>query len=405
MKSGTAAQPALRIDYVDGLRALAVLGVILHHVAKHAGAGAQSVLHEGAHGVDLFFVISGFCLAFPTLAKLRGVMPVRFNIADFGAKRLVRIVPPFYLATLVLIAFIALPHILTRHQLPPAGWFPDARNIVASLLSLDDRVSLVNGSFWTLMVEFRWYFAFPVLLWLWVRSPRGFVAAGIASLILYHFTRARGLDFGTLPGFMLGIVAADLHVGGPHTARWGAHFKRWAWLVAVAGIALGVASEGSATIPGIDRGDVTFAYQPTIFGWQLACFALVVFAGANAAFRRVLSLKPLIATGIASYGIYLVHEPVIATGMARLGGLGGALISGALALAAGFAFWAVCEVPFTTGPLRAPLLARIRPVLERVLGVAGVARTILIRPAQLREVVAEDYVSSRVAVAAPSSPT
>lgn len=293
-----------------------------------------------------------------------------------------------------------------RHALPPPGWLPDIRSIAASLFFLDDRVALVNGSFWTLMVEFRWYFAFPLLLWLWVRSPRAFLAAGIASLVLYHFTRARALDFGTLPGFMLGIIAADLHVRGPHTAGWGEHLKRWSWLLAAAGIALGVACQANATIPGYDRTDVTFAYQPTIFGWQLGCFALVVFAGANAAFRRLLSVRALVATGVASYGIYLVHEPIVAAGMARFTGVTGALASGAVALAAGFAFWAACEVPFTTGSLRSPLLARVRPWLERVLTFAGIGRTIEIRPApQTRGVVTEDYASSRFAVVAPSSPT
>ena len=294
-----------------------------------------------------------------------------------------------------------------RHALPPPGWLPDIRSIAASLFFLDDRVALVNGSFWTLMVEFRWYFAFPLLLWLWVRSPRAFLAAGIASLVLYHFTRARALDFGTLPGFMLGIIAADLHVRGPHTAGWGEHLKRWSWLLAAAGIALGVACQANATIPGYDRTDVTFAYQPTIFGWQLGCFALVVFAGANAAFRRLLSVRALVATGVASYGIYLVHEPIVAAGMARFTGVTERWRAAPSRSRRGSRSGppARCRSP------RVPCARRCWREYDRgsragAETFAGIGRTIEIRPApQTRGVVTEDYASSRFAVVAPSSPT
>src|ERR1700741_1429019 len=110
--NGQVTEAQHRIEYVDGLRAVAVLSVLAEHVTRHstlAGATARHVLMEGAHGVDLFFVLSGFCLAYPTLAKMREQGRATFGIADFGAKRIVRIVPPFYLATvlLVLIAVIA----------------------------------------------------------------------------------------------------------------------------------------------------------------------------------------------------------------------------------------------------------------------------------------------------------
>jgi peptidoglycan/LPS O-acetylase OafA/YrhL len=143
-----------RIDYLDGLRAVAVLAVLVSHVALHGLHGAAyRTLMEGAHGVDLFFVISGFCLAFPTLAKRQRGTTTVFDVVDFGAKRLVRIVPPFYLATAVLLALAVVPHFVTHHSVQDG--LPDARSLGASLLFLDDHVQLMNGSFWTLMVEFR----------------------------------------------------------------------------------------------------------------------------------------------------------------------------------------------------------------------------------------------------------
>ena len=374
-------KPRHRIDYVDGLRAVAVFTVLVSHIALHAPLSGMPyhALMEGAHGVDLFFVISGFCLAFPTLAKIRASRAdVAFDVTDFGAKRLVRIIPPFYIATAVLLAFVILPH-LAMHRTLPDG-LPSARSLGASLLFLDDNVQLLNGSFWTLMVEFRWYFVFPFMLWLWIVSPRAFLAAGIASIVLYHLTRARGLDFGTLPGFMLGIVAADVQLAGVRTAGFGPQLRRWAWALIVPAALAGIAYERGATIPGFNRADVAFAYQPTILGWQIACFALVVAAGASATIGALLSLRALVVTGIASYGIYLVHEPVIAFVVAHVHGVTGQVFAGAAALAAGFMFWSLAEIPFTTGPLRAPLLAALRPLVARGLAMCGIRGTIMLSP-------------------------
>ena len=356
---------------MDGLRAIAVLTVLVSHVALHGlpPGTPYRVMMEGAHGVDLFFVISGFCLAFPTLAKLRNGTDVVFDPGDYFSKRLVRIVPPYYIAVAGFLAIMIVPHLLVHHAFPVG--LPDTRSLVMSLLFLDDRIELLNGSFWTLMVELRWYFVFPLMLWLWVRSPRAFTLVGIASLLLYHFTRARGVDLGTLPGFMLGIVAADLQLSGARTNRWGPQLRRWAWALVVPAAAIGIAMEPWATIPGFYRADVAFAYQPTVFAWQIACFAFVVAAGAIPALTRFLSLRVFVAIGVASYGIYLVHEPIIAYA-ANHHGLAATLLGVVAALAIGFAFWAFVERPFTTGALRAPCLDAVRPIIARALAWAEI---------------------------------
>lgn len=360
-----------RIAYVDGLRALAVLAVLIAHVAEHGHAPrpVYNVVMEGSHGVDLFFVLSGFCLAYPTLMKLQSGSASAFNVADFAAKRLVRIVPPFYIATAALLALAALPSFLHRTQL--RADFPGPIDIGKSLLFLDGHANLLNGSFWTLMVEFRWYFVFPILLALWIASPRGFFAVGIGSMILYHLTRAHGLDFGTLPGFMLGIVAADIQLGGRATLGWSTSVRRWALPAALVCAALGIACEGRAWIPGFENADVLWPYQPTILGWQLAMFFFVVAAGAFRHLQGLLAHRVLVATGVASYAIYLVHEPLVDITTQRVGGLPGGVLSVGIALAAGFAFWAVAERPFTTGKLRRPLLAALAPVVSRALRAVG----------------------------------
>ena len=86
-----------RIEYIDGLRAIAVLGVLFYHAhASFRLAGFDHtytlpgvLLDEGRHGVDLFFVISGFCLSFPVLSRLAAGKDTAFSAPLFFAKRLV----------------------------------------------------------------------------------------------------------------------------------------------------------------------------------------------------------------------------------------------------------------------------------------------------------------------------
>jgi peptidoglycan/LPS O-acetylase OafA/YrhL len=370
-----------RIEYIDGLRGVAVLTVLISHIALHAqnmNPLLYHILQEGSHGVDLFFVLSGFCLAYPALKAWRLRDAVQFDVASYAAKRIVRILPPFYLATGMLLV-IALAVRLSGH----AGTLtiPSPGDLLRSLVFLDLHNHLINGSFWTLMVEFRWYFLFPVALMVWFRSPRAFFALAAACVILYTLTRARGLDVGTLPAFLFGIVAADLHLGmhvRPDLAR---AVRRFALPLAIVCAGIGIAYEGTAMIPGFEGADVAWAYQPTILGWQLATFLFVVAAGALSSVQRLLNLRALVATGIASYAIYLVHEPIVDVMDARFPGPAGWVAGGAIALAVGFGFWASAERPFTTGPLRRPLLNAVEPGVRRCFAFLRTATTVSLRAA------------------------
>lgn len=69
-----------RVGYVDGLRAIAVLGVVASH--------SWPWFHYGQRGVDLFFVLSGFSLSYPTLLQLHSEGLANFDVAAFAARRL-----------------------------------------------------------------------------------------------------------------------------------------------------------------------------------------------------------------------------------------------------------------------------------------------------------------------------
>lgn len=322
-----------RIGYIDGLRAVAVLAVVASHSFAFITIGQS-------FGVDLFFVISGFCLAFPTLAKLEQSGTTAFDVYRYAAHRVVRIVPPYYIAIALMIvaAAFAIPGVNRVSLL----------NVVKQMLFLDSGTTFLTGSFWSLAVEFRWYFIFPLALVLWVKAPRAFIAGVLLVIVAGQATMATSSDMVALPAFLLGIVAAHVRV----------HGHRMGWLALPAcGVLIALAYLKTGTL-----------ISPL---WELAVFLLVVGAGATDWFSRALSMRWLTVIGVASYSIYLMQGPVIGFLAAR----GQPAIVTALAgIAAGFAFWLFGERPFLYGPVRAALIAQFKEALAKygsLLGVSG----------------------------------
>lgn len=343
-----------RIAFLDGLRGLAVLAVVFFHASKFVPAIAHSttfgtaLLQQLCHGVDLFFILSGFCLAYPTLKKLSTRGALQFDVAAYAARRVVRIVPPYYAAILLLAlaASLAWVHAASPNAIPNAG----AYDIARQALFIDADVHLLNGSFWSLAVEFRWYFLFPLVLWLWIRSPRGFLIAGAGVALAATLTRAQSLDLLFLPTFMLGIVAAAAFVEKQRVRTW------LVWLLLFSTLAfLKSRNDGWA-----------WSTNPL---WGIAMFWLVVGAAESRYLYAVFSHRWLTKIGYGSYGIYLTHEPVIRLlspvlsfvpgGWALFGVLAGA------AVAFGLAFSFVAERPFTQGKLRNALVGVIEHAFTR----------------------------------------
>ncbi len=369
MADASAAQRP-RIAYVDGLRALAVLGVVVHHAAKYDASLpsglVQHALLEGAHGVDLFFVISGLCLSYPILARLHERGGASFDVAAYFARRVVRIVPPYYAAIAVIgLGGLVLAHLGVQMPSGVGGTNVTALEIGKQLVFADRRPQFVNGSFWSLAVEWRWYFLFPLALVLWTKSRRAFATVVLACAAGAAFTRAGGFDLAILPAFMLGIVAADVEIRGLARARMSA-------LLAVLALCVALALEPRFSLE-FFRQD-----QP---GWQLAAFFFAIAAGSVSALRAALSLRPLVWIGIASYSIYLVHEPVIA--LLEHGSRATPVEAALAAVVAGAAFWAIFERPFVSTPLKGRLAARLAPWIAKIADVAGIPSGLTLRSASV----------------------
>jgi len=339
-----------RLDFVDGLRACAILPVILFHTWCNSAVLWRSHFWSpaalGAHGVELFFVISGFCLSYPTLRKVASGERYALPYRAFIARRLVRILPPFWiaLAAFVVLSLTPIWHMIATHGVEITSY---SLSDIAKEVSLFDRGPLHNGSFWSLSVELRWYFVFPLALWLFVHAKRAFILLGLAAWMLYFQTRLSALDVEVLPAFLMGIIAADAFVRRAAWTRWAPH----AFLCCVAIVLVWPGEPGART--------------PI---WQLTSFAFVLSAVGFTPMQRVLSWKPLAAIGVASYSIYLVHEPFIVW-LDALNSPG--LVTIAAALGVGALFWLLVERPLTKPEVRRRMVAFTEDLLHLAMHITG----------------------------------
>jgi peptidoglycan/LPS O-acetylase OafA/YrhL len=337
-----------RIGDIEGLRAVAVLGVLAYHAAfGPAGTPAPAAwLACGVRGVELFFVISGFCLAYPFLAAWRAGQATRVDYPTFIARRLVRIAPPYLVA---LSAFAVLS--LTHFGLPTTDHVRFTLGAALHALGLDaifftSNLPAYNGSFWTIGIEARWYLVCPLAIVLYMRSRPAFYVAIAGCYLLSLGLGVAFEDVRTLPCFLLGIVAADLRIVGSRSI---------AIAPAVGVLVLAIAAWQQAHQTLVDHGDPL---------WHAAAFCIVVAAGMEP-LHRLFSWTALRWVGIASYSIYLVHQPIVdsleAAGRTPL-------LAASAALASGFAFYAIVERPFFDARFRRPAeaaLLRLWHVLSR----------------------------------------
>lgn len=312
----------MRLGYIDGFRALAVSLVIVHHAyedLRHSGDDllrSNSVLLRligwiGAHGylgVQLFFVLSGFCLAYPPLQRRAEGKTNWFVPSQFFARRTLRILPPYYVA----LAFFVLVNMglaavhLNRLVRPISPL--DLLTHIALVHNLTQFNMSIVGPFWTLGLEWQWYFVFPPLLLLCIWRPHVGVLACVAMTIAWHFGVAhlghdlRYLETMSLPGtlsmFCWGIIVAQWYV-----ARRGLP----SWILLAAAVLCVTLDEYPATQRVI--GDVGL-YESL---YALAFASLVLMATRSRLTQSILSWRPLVSLGIASYSVYLVHQPFMAS--------------------------------------------------------------------------------------------
>ena len=360
------------LQAIDGLRGMAILLVVLPHVQLTDTLPGPEIVQKTVfslgHGVELFFVLSGFGLALPLLRSINETSSGQIDLATYAFNRVFRIVPLYYVALVLVLAFNVLYRV-SWHTLPPTLSLPHSPwQLFGQIFFFDRNIDMINSSFWSIPIQLRWYVMFPFLLMLFVRSRRAFFALLLALVVAYNATRFHQIDVGTLPLFMLGIVAADIFVRQHPVQRWGIG-------IMVLGIVLGHIGDRWASAPDQYGVEVAWTMQPTTLGWQIAAFGLVLAATANEAFRTFFASRPMVYLGLTSFSIYLIHEPVVEIGSRIFRPHGGLIVAG-LAIGAGGILWALVERRISSRALRQRLRVRALPYVRSALAFCGAPASI-----------------------------
>ena len=285
---------------IDGLRALAIGPVVLHHAAP-------TLLPGGFAGVDVFFVISGYLICGIIAAELA---EGRFSLWRFWERRLRRIVPA--LAAMLAASTLAAWAILTPEDFRQFAKALVAASVFAANLQFargSDYFDSAEGTrallhTWTLGVEEQFYILFPLLvlaLWRWRRGALlpAVIVLGLASFALALWLAPRWPlgAFYLLPTRMweLALGAACALLPRPPRAD-----GRLA-LLGIALIVAGFALIGPATpAPGL------MFLLPT-----LGTALVLLFAGPDTLAGQALGLRPFVWLGLVSFGTYLWHQPLL----------------------------------------------------------------------------------------------
>jgi len=180
--NATAFKPR-HVPALDGLRAIAVLMVLLAHCKEATQHWIWQVLHQGGFGVYLFFVLSGFLITRILLSEKNKAAYFR----NFYARRTLRIFPLYY-GVLALYFWVLLPIFPTPHILADAHYqvwlWAYGYNVLTAIKGHFFFTSdwMVLGHFWTLAVEEQFYLVWPLIVLALCRESLLKLCIGIVAL-------------------------------------------------------------------------------------------------------------------------------------------------------------------------------------------------------------------------------
>ena len=301
---------------IESLRALAALAVVVGHVWVTSVGTADTYLHRaalgGGFGVFLFFALSGYLLYRPFARRdFAGGTPVQ--LWRYALNRALRILPLYYAVVLVLLVVLGHGdrHLWLRFPLMIQGFFPD------TVIALD-------GPLWSLVVEVQYYLLLPfIAAFVALASTRRLVMGaaavlglGLASAVLRevtvqlpaHPSEVWRYSFLTnfvffVPGMLLPLWQVALERRKPGWME-GVASRSSAWLCVAAAAWL-----------------LTFVNYSWWFVILVAAFLTV--AACVLPLRpgrgvRALEWRPLALVGVASYSLYIWHDPIVGR-LPRLG--------------------------------------------------------------------------------------
>ncbi len=375
----SASPTAGRLHYIDTLRGFACLWVLLRH-SYNAATGNDIMMHGhsfltnllfsffslGGFGVDLFLVLSGFCLFYP-LARKNEVKGMSLDLREYARRRVRRILPPYYISLAVILSLVFIP-VLIGVPMPRfttvGGW----RDIILHLLMLynlqPDTIESINIPYWSLALEFQLYIIFPLLVFLARRTRFAYMLLTLfmvsclwqymalevqkmfpaSYVVLYCAAPSRAFEFAS-------GMAAALLIARPKPNQ--VRIASALCLLIIPALWCGLSD--------------THAWLPTTQFLAVGFAALlIVCSRIPEGWFRWPGLAALTFLGSISYSVYLVHMPVF--GLFHPHNfhmhLHGALlllydaVRLLLAVGIGYLFYLVAERPFINQRKPSPLLSK-----------------------------------------------
>jgi peptidoglycan/LPS O-acetylase OafA/YrhL len=299
------------VPEIDGLRFLAIAGVVLFHILGEVGSRSgriipiedryqllTSLIGNGDRGVRLFFVISGLVLALPFARQyLAGGKPVLLK--NYFMRRVTRLEPPYIVSVLLFLVMLVL---YTHNQQPHLVQHALATMFYVHSLTFGG-FNPINMVSWSLEVEVQFYIVAPLFMLLFrIRDKRIRRLVMLALIVLAipiqifatHSSRGVSSILRYVGYFLSGLLAADFFV--LDLPMW---VESSAWDV-VALLCMGFA------ICAPHDWEPANSMLPLVFG------ALCLAAMRGLIFRRIVSIPVLAVIGGMCYSMYLMHMTAIA---------------------------------------------------------------------------------------------
>ncbi len=316
-----------RLAALDGLRGVAAVVVVLHHLllialphlAASLGTAPWGVwwllertplklLTAGREAVMVFFVLSGLVVALPALRK------ANFSWSGFLAGRFIRLFLPAWAAIVIATALLfAVPRV--PGQVTPGSWLARSAQTDWSWQHLIPEYSVMMGSvqydnaLWTLRWEFAFSLVLPAFLVLAMALHRWWLPVGALTLgisVLGSYIGNQAMSY--LPVFFLGtLVAARL----PQLRAWGKRPHTGPVITSILVVSSLVLVCSWLLAPVVPQGT---KQNHALLGLEIAgALGIVVVTVVEGWFRRLLRRRVPQFLGRTSFSLYLIHIPIITT--------------------------------------------------------------------------------------------
>ncbi len=320
LENATNSPPRLRLEFLDGMRGLAALYVVLHHTVEEVepfdGAHYSRLLalalkpfNMGHYAVGIFIVLSGYCLMLPVAH--RADRRLKDGFQGYITRRAKRILPPYYAALALSIGLMLLIP-ATRHS-ENTKWMNNETALqfpalVAHILLAHNLSGAwahrIDAPMWSVATEWQIYFLFALLLLpLWRRAGNLVTilfASGLGLGLTFAFPVLQDACFWFIGLFSFGMAAATRlrKAHEPEIRLWGGAALMSAALL----FALSLLTHLKAILIQAD-------FITGVFGASLIMYCAGRAQHGGGVLLRLLESKAALRLGTFSYSLYLIHYP------------------------------------------------------------------------------------------------